>query len=173
MRGRVRQKTHMVHEHQSGGACVEHATLPVTPSKASHESRNHKSHHDQKTKIPLVLPPDYRTLAKVGNVSKTGLATGFNNHPADVGPEQTMVGAVRVELGVGVTMVGTVTTGPPLDGSLNGACACDCEDILQDFGRIVGSMCPEAMVTSSNTWRKVSDNDCHGMKANIPRPVTK
>ena len=146
----------MVDKCQSQGTGMEHTTPPVTPSKASHESRNHKSHGNEKRNVPPMLPSNNRTFAKVGNVGNTRLAAWLDKHPPDVGPKQTMVGTIRIELSIGVPMMGTMTTGPPLDRPLNGACTCDSEDVLQGLGRIVGPVGPETMIACGNTWRMVS-----------------
>jgi hypothetical protein len=61
------------------------------------------------------------------------------------------VGRVRVELGVGVSMVGSVTSGPPLDGSLDGTCTRDGETILERGGSVVRSVSPQSVVTGGDT----------------------
>jgi hypothetical protein len=98
-----------------------------------------------------MLPSDHLVLAKVRDVGNSGLAAGFDDHPADVGPEKAVVGTVRVEISVCVTMVGTMTTGPPLDGSLDRAGASNRKEVLQKLGPIIGSVGPETMVASRDT----------------------
>lgn len=70
-----------------------------------------------------MLPPDNLVLRKIAHVCHTRFTTRLDDHPADVGPEQALVGIVRVEIGVGVPVVRTMSTRPPSNGSFNGACA--------------------------------------------------
>ena len=60
-----------------------------------------------------MLPLDERVLAEIGGVGLAGVELRFEDHPADVGPEEPAFGVVRVEVGVGVSMVGAMGAGPP------------------------------------------------------------
>jgi len=69
------------------------------------------------------LPADNLVAREVRDISDTRLAARLEDHPADMGPDQAVVGTIGVKVGVCVTMVRTVTTRPPLDRALYGACA--------------------------------------------------
>lgn len=98
-----------------------------------------------------VLPPDDRVLAQVANVGNTGPAAGLDQHPADMGVEETLVCIVRVEVGVGVAMVGAVTTAPPLDGALHSAGTCHGEKILEGERRVIRPVGPKSVVARGDT----------------------
>jgi hypothetical protein len=123
-------ETHVVDKAQTGGTSVEVATFPVTPAQASDDGRQDEAKHEDQVDVVLVLPPDDLVLAKIADVRNTGLATGLDEHPADMRVPETLVGVVRVEVGVGVTMVSAVTTRPPLDGTLNGTGAGHGQEVL-------------------------------------------
>jgi hypothetical protein len=77
-----------------------------------------------------MLPPHNITLGQVAHVGDAWFTAGFNHHPADVRPPQALVSVIRVEVGVGVSVMRTVTTGPPLDRTLDCASASHGKDIL-------------------------------------------
>ena len=116
MSERVDAEGRVVDEQQASGAGEEEAAAPVAPSEAGDDRREDEAHADDQGQVPAVLPLDDRVDGKVANVRDTGAATRLDDHPADVRPPETLRGRVRVEVGVGVTVVSTVTTGPPLCG---------------------------------------------------------
>lgn len=79
----------------------------------------------------LVLPPHDLVLCQVGHISDPRLTTGLDHHPADVRPQEAFVGIVWVEVGVGVAVVSTVTSCPPFDGTFDGTCASESEEVLE------------------------------------------
>jgi hypothetical protein len=94
-----------------------------------------------------VLPPDDLVAGEVGHVGDTDLASGLDEHPSDVSPPETLVGRVRVELGVGVAVVSAVAARPPLDRALDGARAGERETKLKRNRGVVRSVRPESVVT--------------------------
>lgn len=103
-----------------------------------------------------MLPADDLVLAEIGDIRDAGLAAGLDNHPAHMGPEETVVGAVRVEVGVGITVVRTVTTSPPLDRALDGTCTGDGEGVFEGFGRVIRAVGPETVVTRGYACKRKS-----------------
>ena len=55
----------------------------------------------------------------------------FENHPAEMCVHQTLANGVRVLLGIGVSVMGTMVSGPPSDGTLNGATSDGSEKVLE------------------------------------------
>ena len=137
-------------EAQTRCASKEEATLPVSPKRRD-GGREEESEGDDEVDVPAVLPPDDCGLAQVADVGNTGLAAGLQQHPSDVGEPEASVRVVRVELGVCVAMVRTVTTRPPLDGAFDRAAPRDGKEVLQRLGRVVGPMGPEPMVAGRDT----------------------
>lgn len=57
---------------------------------------------------------------------------------------------IGVKLGVGVAVVSTMTTTPPLDGTLNGTCTGRRQYILESRTRVIRAVSPQTVVASSN-----------------------
>ena len=57
-----------------------------------------------------MLPFDDRVLAQIADIRNTWFTAGFDEHPANVGIEKAFVSVVRVQVGVGVPMVCSVTS---------------------------------------------------------------
>ena len=97
-----------------------------------------------------MLPPNDGVLAQIADVGDTGLAAGFHQHPANVRVEETFVGIVWVQLGVGVAMVSAVATRPPFNGTFNSARTSNSKEVLQWYRRVIRAVCPKAVVPSGN-----------------------
>lgn len=97
-----------------------------------------------------MLPFDNVVLGKVANIRNAGFATRLEDHPANVRPQQALVGIVGVKISVGVPVVSTVTACPPSNRSLNGAGAAQRKEVLQGPRRIIRTVCPEAVVPRGN-----------------------
>lgn len=134
--------THMVDEAQTSRASVEKTSYPVTPAETSDSGRNQQTNAKDEVDVPAVLPLDDLILAQVTNIRHAGLVAGLEDHPANVRVPEALVGVVRVEVGVGVPMVSTVTAGPPLDGALDCARSCHCQEVLEGLGRVIRPMRP-------------------------------
>jgi hypothetical protein len=78
-----------------------------------------------------VLPPDYGVLAQIADVGHTKLMTRLQKHPTNMREPETLVGVVRVEVSVGISVVRPVTSGPPLDGTFHSTGSRKSEIILQ------------------------------------------
>ena len=113
----------MVDKAQPKDTSIHVSTSGVVPKVPRNDGRDGERGKEDEVNIPLVLPANDRVLAEVANVGNTRLSAGLHQHPADVGVEETLMGVVRVEVGVGVTMVCTVATRPPLDRTLDGTCS--------------------------------------------------
>ena len=98
-----------------------------------------------------MLPTDDRVAGEIRDIHDTGLATGLEDHPTDVRPEEPVMGAIGVEVSVSVTMMSAVTTRPPLDRTLYSTRASECEEVLERTRSVVGTVGPEAVVTCSYT----------------------
>jgi hypothetical protein len=106
-----------------------------------------------------VLPSNDLVSRQVGDVGDSDLASWLDDHPSDVSPPEALVGRVWVELGVGVSVVSSVSPGPPFDGTLDGTGTSHGEEVLQRSRGIVRSVCPQSVVTSSDT--ETSDEIVH------------
>ena len=142
----------MVNEAQPGCASVDQTTLPVIPEQSGDNHRGNETSNQNKLEVPPVLPPDNVVLAQVRDISHTGFPARLEDHPTNVCPPETPVRVVRVEFGVSVTMVGTVTTRPPFNGTFNSSCTSEGEEVLEGLGGVVRTVSPETVVAGSDTW---------------------
>lgn len=141
----------MVDKDETSDGSVEETTSPVVPSESSDDRWEHETHDGNQRQVELVLELDHWVTAQVGDVGDTWLASWLDNHPAQVRPDQTVVSTVWVEIGVSVPVVSTVTSSPPVDGSLNGTGSHESQEVLEWTRSRVSSVCPKTMVTSSDT----------------------
>ena len=150
----------MVDKHQPRGAGKVEAAPPISPAEAGDGHREDEAHADDEGEVPLVLPDDDLVLAEVADVGDAWLATGLDDHPADVRPEEALVRRVRVEVGVGVPVVRAVAAGPPLDRAFDGAGATEGEEVLEGEGGGVGTVSPETVVASGDACGDKAALDC-------------
>jgi len=129
--------TYVVNKDEPGSTGKEESTSPISPSESSDGSRNEESHGQKEREVVLVLPPNDPVLRQVRDIGNSNLSSWLDNHPANVSPPETFVGRVWVELGVGVSVVCPVTSGPPFDGPLNGSSTCHRQGELKRGGSVV------------------------------------
>ena len=127
----------MVNKSKPRGTGEQVATLPITPKQTRNDSGNTEAKGQEQSKIPAVLPPHDLILAQIANIGNAGLAAGFEKHPADMGEPEALVSVVWVQVGVGVTVVGTVTPGPPLDRALYSTSTSHSQSILKRLRGVV------------------------------------
>lgn len=138
--------TYVMNEGRAESASEEEATAVILPEETWDDGGQDVGHEDEEPDVVVVLPADDWIPAEIGNVGDTRLAAGLDEHPANVGPEETLVGGVRIKVGVGVAMVCTVTTRPPLDRPLDGTSTSECQSIFKRLGGVVGTMRPQSVV---------------------------
>ena len=148
-----------MNKQQSSSSSEEESTTEITPAKTGNESREEEGHGEDELKVPPVLESNDRVAGQVADVGDTGFPPGLHDHPANMRPEQTVVGSVGVEVGIGVPVVGTVTSRPPLDGALDGTSTSHGEEVFKRLGGIIGTMRPETMVSRSD-----SQSDLEGVE---------
>jgi len=152
---RVDAESGVVNKDQSSSTREEESTSPITPHQSCDGGGEDHAHSDQEHEVVLVLPSDDLVLGQIRDVGDTDLASRLDNHPSDVCPPETLVSRVGVELGVGVSVVCSVTSRPPLDGTLDCAGASHGEGVLKGCRSIVRSVGPKSMVAGGDT--KTSD----------------
>ena len=140
----------MVDKTQAEDASINISASGIVPEKPGNNGRNSESHEEEEREVVSMLPSYNGVFCKVTYIGNTRLATGFEHHPADVGVEETLVGIVRIQFGIGIPVVSTMATRPPLDGTFYGTGTQQSKDILEEKRSVVGSVGPETMVTSSN-----------------------
>jgi hypothetical protein len=107
---RVDTEGGLLNEANTEDTSVDEATPPVTPAKASDESRETESHEENALDVVLVLPDNDSVLVEIGDIG-TALSLGvlLEDHPAHVGVHETLADGVGVLVGIGITVVNAVT----------------------------------------------------------------
>lgn len=89
---------------------VDESTNPVAPAEASNKRGEDESHEDNTLHKVPVLPNDDGVLVQIGDVGTTNsLRILLHDHPADVAVQKTFPNGIGIFLGVGVSMVSSVT----------------------------------------------------------------
>lgn len=111
---RVDAEGSLLNEEYTEDTGIDKPTDPVTPPETSNKSWEYQSHEDNNPEVVLVLPNDNRILVQVGNVgSANPLGVLLHNHPPQMRVHKTLADTIRVLLGVGITMMSPVVSGPP------------------------------------------------------------
>lgn len=131
LRVSLKRKAYVMDEDESCSSSVEVTSSPVTPKEAWNGSWDDESHQEEEPDVVGMLPTNDWVVVKVSDICDTRFATGLEDHPTDVGPEETVMGPVWVQVGIGVTMVGTMAAGPPFDGTLYSSSTCQAECVLE------------------------------------------
>lgn len=116
---RVDTEGRMVNEEESASAGVEETAAPVSPTKTCNCHGHDETHDENERNVVLVLPSHYGALVEIADVRITDLASGFPEHPANVGPPEALVSVVGVEVGVRVAVMRSMAARPPSNGTLN------------------------------------------------------
>jgi hypothetical protein len=107
---RVDTESSLLDEANTEDTGIDQATPPVTPTKTSDESREGKSHEENRLDVVLVLPDNNGVLVEIGDIgSALSLRVLLQDHPSHVRVHETLADRVRVLVGVGITVVNTVT----------------------------------------------------------------
>ncbi|KAI6759232.1 hypothetical protein HG530_009912 [Fusarium avenaceum] len=107
---RVDTESSLLDEANTEDTGIDQTTPPVTPTKTSDESREGKSHEENRLDVVLVLPDNNGVLVEIGDIgSALALRVLLQDHPSHVRVHETFADRVRVLVGIGITVVNTVT----------------------------------------------------------------
>ena len=162
---RVHAEGCLLNEEDSEDTRVDESTPPISPSDARDEAREDHAHEDDRLDIVAVLPDNDWIIVQVRDVSAAdSLWVLLHDHPSEVGVEKTLPNGVRVLVGIGITVMSSVISRPPPNGSLNGTTT-DCrEEYLQRGCSGVGCVCPESVVTCESLVEGASDEGLNRLK---------
>ena len=73
-----------MYKDQSYDTSVDISALPVTPTKPTNDSGDSECHDEHEQNVVLVLPLDHRVPRQVTDVGNARLATGLDDHPANM-----------------------------------------------------------------------------------------
>ena len=145
---RVDAESGLLDEENAQDTGVNEATHPVTPTQSSNDGREDESHDEQNLEVVLVLPPDDGILVQIGDVgTANALGVLLHDHPSDVGVDEALADGVGVLLGIGVSVVSTVVTSPPSNGTFDGTTSNGSEVDAEREASGVRAVSPEAVIS--------------------------
>ena len=122
MSERVDTECGLLDEEDAQDACIDEATVPVTPAQPCHGHGEYETHEEDDLEVVLVLPYDDWVFVQVADVSTAdSLWVLPHQHPAKVAVEQSFPHGVGVFVSVGVAVMCAVIAGPWIFGQLPGA----------------------------------------------------
>ena len=113
--------TYVMYNSQPKKASVIEAAPPISPTQPRNDRRQEQAEEEGKCEEPVMLPCHNGILFEVADICGAVTVARLDEHPANMGPQKSMLCTVRVEVGIGVAMMCSVMSCPPFDGSLNGA----------------------------------------------------
>lgn len=128
---RVDAEGGVVDKDETGDSGVVETPSPITPEQTSNGSREEEAHNEDNDAVILVLHTDKEIGVEIGDIgSSDALRVLFEDHPSEMSIHQAFSDRIGVLLGIGVSMVSTMISRPPADGSLNGTATESSKDIL-------------------------------------------
>jgi hypothetical protein len=107
---RVDTEGGLLNEANTEDTSVDESTPPVTPAKTSDKSGESESHEENALDVVLVLPDNDGVLVEIGDIGTAlSLRVLLEDHPAHVGIHETLANGVGVLVGIGITVVNTMT----------------------------------------------------------------
>jgi len=146
MRKRVDAKGRVMDENETKDTRIDVSSTSVSPQKPGKNRGYDEAHEENQLEIMPVLPPHYLVLAQIADVRHTRPTARLQEHPSYMRVPETLMGVVRVEVGVGIAMVCPVTSRPPLDRAFDSTGSRKGKIILQRNRCIVRPMCPKPVV---------------------------
>jgi hypothetical protein len=113
---RVDAEGGLLNKEDSKNTGVDESSHPVAPAKTGNKAREDHAHEDDDLDVVAMLPDNDGIVVQVGDVSTANaLWVLLHDHPADVRIEKTFADRVWVLVGIGVSVVSSVISGPPSD----------------------------------------------------------
>lgn len=104
----------LVHKKHTTKAAKDQGTRKVAPAKGRNRKRQKKAKGHGNRQIVPMLEHDPLVGVKVRNIDAAGPPRVLlENHPSDMGIPKALVHAVRVLVGVDITVMGAMVTAPP------------------------------------------------------------
>jgi hypothetical protein len=133
----------LLNDEDSENTSVDEASHPISPSETSNQAREDHSHEDNSLDVVSVLPDDNWIIVQIGDVgTANSLWVLLHDHPSNVRVEETLSDRVWILVGIGVSVVGSVISGPPSDRTLDSSTTDGSEEDLEREGSRVGGVCP-------------------------------
>ena len=132
MSQRIDAECGLLHKEDSQDARVDETTSPIAPAKSSDGHGKEDPGDEHYDKVMLMLEPDDGILVEVCDISTADSPwILLHDHPAEMTVEETLADTVRVFVGVGVSVVSSMISGPPSNGALHASGAAEGEEDLE------------------------------------------
>ncbi len=113
---RVDAKGRLLHEENPKDAAIHKATPPIPEESTACHGGENQTHEDDHLEVMAMLPDDDGVFIQIGNIGTAdSLGILLHNHPAEMGVQQALADRVWVLVGIGVTVMGAMISGPPAD----------------------------------------------------------
>lgn len=86
---------------------------PVPPSDPRYQGGKEIPEERCEEHVPCMLPLKQGVISEVGSVDGAGAKVRFEEHPSNMGPEQSSLGVVWIKVCICMSMVGTMRASPP------------------------------------------------------------
>lgn len=123
--------THMMYKNKTKNTRIYISSTSIVPAEPGNNCRYDETHEENQLDVMLVLPPHDGALAQIADVRHTGPTARLQKHPTYMRVPETLMGIVRVEVGVGIAMVRPVTSGPPFNRAFHSSGSSKGEVVLQ------------------------------------------
>jgi len=129
---RVDAECSVVDKDESADSGVVKSTSPVTPTNASNESGDQEAHDEDDESVVLVLQADEDIRVEIRDIGTSDtFGVLLEDHPSEMCVHQAFSDRVWIFLCVGVTMMSTMVSRPPPNGSFDGAATKSSKDVLE------------------------------------------
>ena len=112
--GMKQKVTYMVHEHESHDPGIYVPTPAIIPEIPGNKGGYCEAYQQKEWDEVLVLPAHDCALREVADVGEDPTAR-LEHNPADMRVKESLVRVVRIEVGVGETVMRAVAPTPPFD----------------------------------------------------------
>jgi len=122
--------------------CVAKTAEPIIEVIAWDDDRQNDSQHNGDGEEMTVLELKEFVLLQIGDIGRTGMEGGGEEHPANVGPQEPSVSVVRILVGIDVSVVRAMGPCPPERGALERGGSTPYEEELEGKACVVRPVRP-------------------------------
>jgi len=127
----VNTESSLLNNEDAENSSIDESTPPISPSNTGDKAWENHTHENNTLDVVAVLPDNDGIVIKIRDIgTANSLWVLLHNHPSEMGVKKTFANRVWVLVGIGITVVSTMVSRPPADGSLNGTCTYGSEEDL-------------------------------------------
>lgn len=109
----VHTESGLLNEEDTEDAGIDKAAEIIVPSEASNKTGKDQAHECNNFEVVTMLPNHDWIFIEIGDISSSDtLWVLIHEHPAEMRVEQSLSDAVRILVGISVTMMSAMVSGP-------------------------------------------------------------